>query len=108
MAQHIPGAKLIELSGEDHQPWLGDRDAVLNEVEQFLTGKHEVREPERVLATVLFADIVGSTERAAALGDRPSARRPILSTDATALVVRRGTPRVGRMVAQGQTWKNSQ
>ncbi len=71
MAQHIPGAKLIELSGEDHQPWLGDRDAVLNEVEQFLTGKHEVREPERVLATVLFADIVGSTERAAALGDRP-------------------------------------
>jgi class 3 adenylate cyclase len=71
MAQHILGAKLIELSGEDHQPWLGDRDAVLNEVEQFLTGKHEVREPERVLATVLFADIVGSTERAAALGDRP-------------------------------------
>jgi len=71
MAQHIPGAKLVELSGEDHQPWLGDRDAILNEVEKFLTGKHQVQEPERVLATVLFADIVGSTERAAALGDRP-------------------------------------
>ena len=70
MAQHIPGAKLVELSGEDHQPWLGDRDAVLNEVEKFLTGKHQVQEPERVLATVLFADIVGSTERAAAIGDR--------------------------------------
>jgi pimeloyl-ACP methyl ester carboxylesterase len=70
MAQHIPGAKLVELSGEDHQPWLGDRDAVLNEVEKFLTGKHQVQEPERVLATVLFADIVGSTERAAAVGDR--------------------------------------
>jgi class 3 adenylate cyclase len=70
MAQHIPHAKLVELAGEDHQPWLGDRDAVLNEVEKFLTGKHQVVEPERVLATVLFADIVGSTECAAALGDR--------------------------------------
>jgi class 3 adenylate cyclase len=69
MAQHIPGAKLIELAGEDHQPWLGDRDTVLNEVEKFLTGKHQVIEPERVLATVLFTDIQGSTERAAALGD---------------------------------------
>jgi class 3 adenylate cyclase len=71
MAQHIPDAKLVELAGEDHQRWLGDRDAVLNEVEEFLTGKHQVLEPERVLATVLFTDIVGSTERAAALGDRP-------------------------------------
>jgi class 3 adenylate cyclase len=69
MAHHIPGAKLVELPGEDHQPWLGDRDTVLNEVEKFLTGKHQVLEPERVLATVLFADIVGSTERVAALGD---------------------------------------
>jgi class 3 adenylate cyclase len=69
MAQHIPGAKLIELAGEDHQPWLGDRDTVLNEVEKFLTGKHQVLERERVLATVLFTDIQGSTERAAALGD---------------------------------------
>jgi class 3 adenylate cyclase len=69
MAQHIPGAKLIELAGEDHLPWLGDRDTVLNEVEKFLTGKHQVLEPERVLATVLFTDIQGSTERAAALGD---------------------------------------
>jgi class 3 adenylate cyclase len=70
MAQHIPGAKLVEFSGEDHSFWLGDRDAILNEIEKFLTGKHQVQEPERVLATVLFADIVGSTERAAALGDR--------------------------------------
>jgi class 3 adenylate cyclase len=71
MAQHIPGAKLVELEGEDHQPWLGDSNAVLNEVEKFLTGKQQVLEPERVLATVLFTDIVGSTERAATLGDRP-------------------------------------
>jgi class 3 adenylate cyclase len=70
MAKHILGAKLVELAGEDHQPWLGDRDVVLNEIEKFLTGKHQVLEPERVLATVLFTDIVGSTERAATLGDR--------------------------------------
>jgi class 3 adenylate cyclase len=71
MAQHIPGAKLIELSGEDHSPWIGDREALLDEVEQFLTGRRHSRESERVLATVLFVDIVGSTERAVAIGDRP-------------------------------------
>src|SRR5262245_37708754 len=69
LAQHIPGAKLIEFPGEVHSPWLGDRDAVLDAVEQFLTGRRRVHEPERLLATVLFADIVGSTERAAAVGD---------------------------------------
>jgi class 3 adenylate cyclase/pimeloyl-ACP methyl ester carboxylesterase len=71
LAQHIPGAKLIEFPGEIHSPWWGDRDAVLDAVEQFLTGRRRVHEPERLLATVLFADIVGSTERAAALGDNP-------------------------------------
>ncbi len=70
LAAHIPGAKLVELAGEDHSPFLGDCDALLNEIEKFLTGKHRVIDPERVLATVLFADIVGSTERAVALGDR--------------------------------------
>jgi class 3 adenylate cyclase len=69
LAQHIPGAKLVELPGEDHTPWVGDRDGLLDEVEQFLTGRRHAQEPERVLATVLFIDIVGSTERAAALGD---------------------------------------
>jgi class 3 adenylate cyclase len=69
MAEHIPGAKLIELVGPDHSYLEGDRDALLDEVEVFLTGARHVYEPERVLATVLFADIVGSTERAAALGD---------------------------------------
>jgi class 3 adenylate cyclase len=71
MAQHIPGAKLIEFSGQNHAPWFGDRDAVLNEVEEFLTGRRHAQEVERVLATVLFIDIVGSTERAVALGDSP-------------------------------------
>jgi class 3 adenylate cyclase len=71
MARHIPGAKLIELSGDDHTPWIGDRQALLAEVEHFLTGRRQLQELERVLATVLFIDIVGSTERAAALGDTP-------------------------------------
>ena len=69
LARCIPGAKLVELPGEDHSPWMGDRDAVLDEIEQFLTGRRHAKEPERVLATVLFADIVGSTKQAAALGD---------------------------------------
>ena len=71
MAQHIPGAQLVELSGIDHSPWIGDREALLDEVEQFLTGRRHPKELERVLATVLFIDIVGSTERAASVGDRP-------------------------------------
>lgn len=71
MARCIPGAKLVELRGEDHSPWMGDSDAVLDEVEEFLTGSRHAHEAERVLVTVLFADIVGSTERAAELGDRP-------------------------------------
>jgi len=69
LAQHIPGAKLVELTETVHTPWLGDRDAILDEVEQFLTGAQRVRQPERLLATVLFADIAGSTERVAAIGD---------------------------------------
>jgi len=69
MAQRIPGAKLVELAGEDHMHSIGDRDAILDEVEEFLTGARHVHEPERVLATVLFVDIASSTERAAALGD---------------------------------------
>jgi class 3 adenylate cyclase len=69
MAQHIPGAKLVELPGEDHVPWVGDQAALIDQIQQFLTGTRHTHDPERVLATVLFADIVGSTERAAALGD---------------------------------------
>jgi hypothetical protein len=70
LAQHIPGAKLVEVSGIDHFPWVGDTDAILDEVELFVTGTRRGAEPDRILATVLFTDIVGSTERAAELGDR--------------------------------------
>jgi class 3 adenylate cyclase len=69
IARQIPGAKYVELPGDEHLIWAGDVDAVVDEVEEFLTGSRPVSEPDRVLATVLFTDIVGSTERAAALGD---------------------------------------
>ena len=71
LAQHITGAKLIKFDEALHMPWLGNRDAILDAVEQFLTGGQRVQEPDRLLATVLFADIVGSTEHVAAMGDNP-------------------------------------
>ena len=69
LAAHIPGARLVELDGEDHLFYFGDTDAIAEEIEEFLTGVRRV-EIDRVLATVLFTDIVGSTELAARLGDR--------------------------------------
>jgi class 3 adenylate cyclase len=70
LAERIPGARLTELPGDDHPPGVGDTDSVVFGIEEFLTGSHQVVEPDRVLATVLFTDIVGSTERAAAIGDQ--------------------------------------
>jgi class 3 adenylate cyclase len=70
MAGQIPGARFAELPGEDHMPWVGDQDSVLDEIQEFLTGVRPDREPDRVLATVLVTDIVGSTRHAATLGDR--------------------------------------
>jgi class 3 adenylate cyclase len=70
MAQQIPGARYVELDGRDHLPWVGDSDAIITEIQEFLTGARHIPEPNRVLATVLFIDMVGSTERAATLGDR--------------------------------------
>jgi class 3 adenylate cyclase len=70
IASQIPDAKYVELAGDDHLPWIGDSDLLLVDVEEFLTGVRRGADPDRVLATVLFTDIVGSTERAAALGDR--------------------------------------
>ena len=67
----IPGAKLVELSGNEHPPFLGDADAIAREIGSFLAGiRHEEAEFDRSLATVLFTDIVGSTARASELGDR--------------------------------------
>lgn len=70
IAEHIPGAQYVELPGPDHAPWAGDAEALVDEIEEFLTGVRHGPEPDRVLATVLFTDIVHATERAAELGDR--------------------------------------
>jgi class 3 adenylate cyclase len=70
LAQHIPNARLVEFSGEDHLWWVGDSEGIVNEIQEFLTGERPLSEPDRVLATVLFTDIVNSTERAAEMGDR--------------------------------------
>jgi class 3 adenylate cyclase len=69
LAAGIPGAKLVELSGNDHVP-LADPDQILDEVEEFLTGARAERQPDRMLATVMFTDIVDSTASAAEIGDR--------------------------------------
>ncbi len=71
VADHLPGARLVELPGSTSVLFAGDREAMLAEIERFLTGAHQTVVSERVLATVLFTDIVGSTERAAQLGDGP-------------------------------------
>ena len=69
LAERIPGAKLVELAGDDHLWWVGDTEVIVNEIAEFLTGKQQTIEPDRVLATVLFTDIVDSTKRAAEMGD---------------------------------------
>jgi pimeloyl-ACP methyl ester carboxylesterase/class 3 adenylate cyclase len=70
VAERIPGGRFIELDGVDHIPFLGDWQALVAEIEEFLTGVRPAPEPDRVLATVLFTDIVRSTETAADVGDR--------------------------------------
>ncbi len=69
LAEHIPGARLVELPGVDNLFHVGDTETMLGEIEEFLTGTRSAPESDRVLATVLFTDIVGSTDHAAALGD---------------------------------------
>jgi len=70
LAEHIARAKFVELPGDDHFFYAGDVEAMLAPVEEFLTGARPVVGDDRVLATVLFTDIVGSTEHATRLGDR--------------------------------------
>jgi predicted ATPase/pimeloyl-ACP methyl ester carboxylesterase/class 3 adenylate cyclase len=70
LASRIPGAKYVELPGDDHLPFACDADAILDETEEFLTGIRPAAEPDRVLATMLFTEIVGAAEAAARLGDQ--------------------------------------
>ena len=70
LASHIAGARYVELPGENHSPYAGGGREIADEIQEFLTGVREPEQPDRVLVTVLFTDIVGSTERARKLGDR--------------------------------------
>ena len=69
LARNVEGSRYVELAGADHLPWI-DGDDILDEIQEFMTGVREPAEPDRMLATVLFTDIVGSTDRARELGDR--------------------------------------
>jgi class 3 adenylate cyclase len=70
LADHIPGARYVELPGEDHLATVGDVRTLVEEIEDFLLGTRGTHAAQRLLKTILFTDIVGSTDRAAALGDR--------------------------------------
>jgi predicted ATPase/pimeloyl-ACP methyl ester carboxylesterase/DNA-binding CsgD family transcriptional regulator len=70
LAERIPGARFVELPGDDHLPFVGDQDAVLAAVEEFLTGVRPLAEPDRVLATVLAMEVVDAAENVASLGER--------------------------------------
>jgi class 3 adenylate cyclase len=69
LAEHIPGARYVELEGVDSFPFVGDSDAIVEEIEEFLTGVRTGGEIDRALLTVMFTDIVDATARAARLGD---------------------------------------
>jgi len=69
LAEHVPDARLVELAGDEHVPFVGDVDGLIGEVEEFVTGARAPRVDERALATMLFVDIVDSTATAAAVGD---------------------------------------
>ena len=71
LAANIPGARYVELPGSEHVPYWGDIDPVIAEYEEFITGQRSERPVERALATVVFTDIVGSTEHAVTVGDQP-------------------------------------
>ena len=70
LAANIRGAKYVEFPGSNHVMWADDVDPLIDEIEEFLTGTHRESEPDRVLTTVLFTDLVNSTRRAAEMGDR--------------------------------------
>jgi class 3 adenylate cyclase len=70
LAEHIPGARFVELPGNDHVPWAGNVDEIVDEAEEFLTGTKSSQPSDRVLATILMTDIVSSTQKLNELGDR--------------------------------------
>jgi pimeloyl-ACP methyl ester carboxylesterase/class 3 adenylate cyclase len=69
IAEQMPNSSFVVAPGRDYLPWVGDQDALIDEIAAFVTGDRPIREPDRVLLTILFTDLVGSTERVASIGD---------------------------------------
>src|SRR5436190_1885070 len=69
LGRHIPGAKMVELPGNEYYPFFGDQDSIIGEIEEFITGTRSQPQTDRVLATVLFTDIVDATGNAVQFGD---------------------------------------
>lgn len=104
LAEHIPDATLVEYAGRDHWPWLGDQpaeDDVLRRIERHVTGSVGVPPPDRVLATVLFVDIVGSTRQLAAAGDRDWGASWTTFRDVAATAVERSGGEVVKWTGDG-------
>ena len=94
MARQIAGARYLELDSQDHLPWIADTETITAEIEELLTGERGAPHPDRMLATVLFTDIVDSTGTAAALGDRRWREVVELHTAASASAIARYQGRV--------------
>jgi class 3 adenylate cyclase len=101
LAEHIPGARLVELPGGDSTVFGDDAEATMDEVEAFVTGTRPAHAARRVLSTVLFTDIVGSTERAAALGDRRWRELLGRHDDAVRAVLSRHAGRLVKSIGDG-------
>jgi class 3 adenylate cyclase len=101
LAEHIPDARYVEVPGVDHLPYVGDQDAIVDEIEEFLTGVRTGAEPQRVLSTVMFTDIVASTEAAATLGDREWRSRLEGYLDAAARTVEQFRGRMVKTTGDG-------
>jgi class 3 adenylate cyclase len=101
LADNIPGARLVRLPGVDHLPWIGDQDAVLDAIEEFVTGHRPAVSVDRVLATVLFTDIVDSTRTASALGDQAWRRLLDDHDSVTSRIVRGASGNVVKSTGDG-------
>ncbi|GAC1318934.1 MAG: adenylate/guanylate cyclase domain-containing protein [Acidimicrobiales bacterium] len=101
LAEHIPNARFVGLPGVDHLPWLGDADAILDVVEEFVTGHRPAVSVDRVLATVLFTDIVDSTKTASSLGDHAWHRLLDDHDDVTGRIIREASGHVVKSTGDG-------
>jgi class 3 adenylate cyclase len=101
IAERIPGARHVEFAGEDHPGWVNQKEEELQEIEEFVSGRKRPPELDRVLATVLFTDIVASTEQAGRLGDRRWRELLDRHDDAGAREVQRQQGRVVKTTGDG-------